>query len=190
MHSNTNLKASPPPPPPQNALYVVRPSPDPTRQPRLIPTINAPPPNNRPIIISGLSGVGKGTLIEALLTNHPNTFALTTSHTTRKPHPGEIDGVDYQFVSPCEFSTLISQDAFIEHAVFSGHHYGTSKRTIAEKTAKGLIIVLDIEVNDIRQIKANSSSDGGDVIDARYVLMKPVSLEALEVRLRGRGTKC
>lgn len=50
--------------------------------------------------------------------------------------------------------------------------------------------MLDIEVNDIRQIKANSSSDGGDVIDARYVLMKPVSLEALEVRLRGRGTKC
>lgn len=100
----------------------------------------------------------------------------------------------YHFVFPSEFSTLISQDAFTKHAVFSGHQYGTSKQAIVEKTAKGLIVMLDIEMNGVKQIKANSSavSDGngnGDGIDARYVFVKPVSLEALEARLWGRGTE-
>jgi guanylate kinase len=96
---------------------------------------------------------------------------------------GEVEGRDYFFVTPSTFSDLISQGAFVEHAVFGGNQYGTSKRTIADQMAKGLVVVLDIEMNGVKQMKADSS------IDARYVFIKPPSFETLEKRLRGRGTE-
>lgn len=105
------------------------------------------------------------------------------SHTTRSPRPGEVEGANYYFVSPATFSSLISQYAFVEHAVFSDHHYGTSKQTIADQMAKGLVVVLDIEMTGVKNLKADSG------IDARYVFIKPLSFEALEARLRGRGTE-
>lgn len=86
-------------------------------------------------------------------------------------------------MSPDTFISLISQHAFIEHAVFSGHHYGTSKQTITDQTAKGLVVVLDIDMNGVKNLKADAG------IDARYVFIKPSSFEALEARLRGRGTE-
>jgi guanylate kinase len=142
-----------------------------------------PPPDRRPIVISGPSGVGKGTLSQKLFDAHPDTFALTVSHTTRKPRAGEVEGVTYFFVPPSAFSSLVSQNAFVEYAFFSGHYYGTSKQTIADQTAKGLVVVLDIEIQGVKQMKANPS------IDARYVFIKPPSFETLEARLRSRGTE-
>ncbi|KAL4874229.1 P-loop containing nucleoside triphosphate hydrolase protein [Aspergillus karnatakaensis] len=137
----------------------------------------------RPIVISGPSGVGKGTLIQRLFDTHPDTFGFTVSHTTREPRPGEVEGVAYFFVSPADFSTLCSQGAFVEHAFFSGNYYGTSKITVDDQASKGLVALLDIEMQGVKQMKANAS------IDARYVFVKPPSLESLEQRLRGRGTE-
>ncbi|KAH8700389.1 guanylate kinase [Talaromyces proteolyticus] len=145
--------------------------------------MSTPVKESRPIVISGPSGVGKGTLIQKLFEEFPNTFAFTVSHTTRAPRAGEIDGKDYFFVTPSTFADLISQGAFVEHAKFGGNQYGTSQKTIADQTAKGLIVVLDIEMDGVRQIQANPN------IKARYVFIKPPSFEVLEKRLRGRGTE-
>ncbi|KAJ0417941.1 P-loop containing nucleoside triphosphate hydrolase protein [Aspergillus carlsbadensis] len=135
----------------------------------MVPT---PPRDRRPLVISGPSGVGKGTLVQRLFDEHPDTFAFTVSHTTRSPRIGEVEGTNYLFVSPSTFDNLISQEAFVEHATFSGNQYGTSKRTIADQMAKGLVVILDIEMQGIKQMKANSS------IDARYVFIKPPSFES------------
>ncbi|KAH8742272.1 guanylate kinase [Diaporthe sp. PMI_573] len=137
----------------------------------------------RPIVISGPSGVGKGTLIDMISAAHPGTFGLTVSHTTRKPRNGEVEGVNYYYVSPSDFSLLVSQDAFAEHASFSGHSYGTSKQAIADQAAKGLVAILDIEMEGVKQMKASLGAQ------ARYVFIKPPSFEALEARLRSRGTE-
>lgn len=135
------------------------------------------------MVISGPSGVGKGTLVEKLFDQHPNTFAFTVSHTTRSPRVGEVDGKDYFFVTPSTFSDLVAQGAFVEHTIFNGNQYGTSRRTSSDRIAKGRIVVLDIEINGVKQMKANPR------IDARYVFIKPPSFEVLEERLRGRGTE-
>lgn len=141
-----------------------------------------PPPNTRPLVISGPSGVGKGTLIRRLFDAHPDTFTLSVSHTTRGPRAGEAHGVDYFFVPMAEFEALIAQNGFVEHAQFGSNRYGTSKGTIKEQTAKGKVVVLDIEMEGVKQIK---NSD----LQARFVFVKPPSFEALEQRLRGRATE-
>ncbi|KAI1337672.1 guanylate kinase [Xylariaceae sp. FL0016] len=141
-----------------------------------------PPSDCRPLVISGPSGVGKGTLIKRLFAAHPDIFTLSVSHTTRKPRPGEADGVDYFYVSMDEFEDLIAKDGFVEHAKFGSNRYGTSKKTIEEQAAKGRVTVLDIEMEGVKQIKTSS-------ISARFVFVKPPSFEALEQRLRGRGTE-
>ncbi|KAI0428120.1 guanylate kinase [Xylaria sp. FL1042] len=140
------------------------------------------PPDRRPLVISGPSGVGKGTLIGRLLKSHPDTFTLSVSHTTRKPRPGEAHGVDYFYVSMAEFEDLIAADGFVEHAQFGSNRYGTSKATIEEQTAKGKVVVLDIEMEGVKQIRKSN-------IDARFVFIKPPTFEDLERRLRGRGTE-
>ncbi|KAJ5092777.1 Guanylate kinase [Penicillium angulare] len=140
-------------------------------------------PSSRPLVISGPSGVGKGSLIDKLFTAHPDTFSFTVSHTTRKPRAGEVDGKSYFFATHEEFDALVAENGFVEHAVFGSNKYGTSHRTITEQTAKGLIVVLDIEMNGVRQMKANPS------IDPRYVFIQPPSMAVLESRLRGRGTE-
>ncbi|KAI1858914.1 uncharacterized protein JN550_012373 [Neoarthrinium moseri] len=141
-----------------------------------------PPTDRRPLVISGPSGVGKGTLYGKLFAAHPDTFTLSVSHTTRKPRDGEQDGVHYHFVTMEEFEGLIAKDGFVEHAKFGSNRYGTSKATIEEQTAKGKVVVLDIEMEGVKQIKASS-------LGARYVFIAPPSFEALEKRLRGRGTE-
>jgi guanylate kinase len=146
-------------------------------------SFTAPLPDRRPIVISGPSGVGKGTLRQKLFDAYPDTFALTVSHTTRKPRPGEVDGVDYFFTTPSTFTSLISQDSFVEHARFGDNYYGTSKQTIADQTAKGRVVVLEVEMEGVKQMRASSS------IDARYVFIKPPALETLEARLKGRSTE-
>ncbi|KAM3441906.1 hypothetical protein MY4824_001320 [Beauveria thailandica] len=138
--------------------------------------------DRRPVVISGPSGVGKGTLFNLLRERHPDAFGFSVSHTTRTPRSGEEDGKHYHFVQMQDFEDLIAKDGFVEHAEFSGNRYGTSKMTIEEQTKKGRIVLLDIEMEGVKQIK-NSS------IAARYVFIAPPSVQQLEQRLRGRGTE-
>lgn len=140
------------------------------------------PTDRRPIVISGPSGVGKGTLYKMLMERHPTTFATTVSHTTRSPRPGEQPNVDYYYVPMQEFEDLIAQGGFVEHAKFGGNRYGTSRRTIKEIGETGRVAVLDIEMEGVKQMKATT-------LNARYIFIAPPSFSALESRLRGRGTE-
>jgi guanylate kinase len=88
------------------------------------------------MVISGPSGVGKGTLCQRLLDAYTETFATTVSHTTRMLRPGEVEGSSYYFVSRDKFESLIAEDTFIEYAEFNGDLYGTSKQTVIDQTAK------------------------------------------------------
>jgi guanylate kinase len=143
-----------------------------------------PPPDTRPIIISGPSGVGKGTLYKLLFTRHPETFVLSVSHTTRSARPGEQDGVDYHFVTPESFESLVQQDGFLEHAQFGGNRYGTPKSVVDDAAKQNRVVVLDIEMEGVKQVKNTG-------VPARYVFVKPPApeLETLEKRLSGRGTE-
>ncbi|OAA47184.1 Guanylate kinase [Beauveria brongniartii RCEF 3172] len=89
--------------------------------------------DNRPVVISGPSGVSKGTLIHMLLQSCPNRFTKTVSHTTRLPRVGEEEGVTDFYISQPKFQSLVSRAAFIEHTLYSGHYYGTSSATVAEQ---------------------------------------------------------
>lgn len=140
------------------------------------------PSDRRPIVISGPSGVGKGTLYELLFARHPDTFTLSVSHTTRSPRPGEQHGVNYFYVTRDEFENLVAADGFVEHAQFGSNRYGTSKQTIREQSAKGRVVVLDIEIEGVRQVRQSD-------LTPRYVFIMPPSVEELERRLRGRGTE-
>ncbi|KAF5717708.1 guanylate kinase [Fusarium mundagurra] len=138
--------------------------------------------DTRPIIVSGPSGVGKGTLIQRLKDNHPIILSSAVSHTTRQPRPGEVEGVAYFFRTPQEFHNMKMRNEFVEHTYFSGNFYGTSKNAMAKLMKEGLAPILDIEMEGVKKIR---SSD----LVARYVFLKPPSLEILEARLRARGTE-
>ncbi|KAI1002742.1 hypothetical protein K3495_g5460 [Podosphaera aphanis] len=147
-----------------------------------VPHAAMPTHDARAVIISGPSGVGKGTLSQRLLAHHPHTFATTVSHTTRAPRPGERPGVDYHFVSAATFAALVARDAFVEHACFGGHHYGTSRDTIAAVRRALRVPILDIEMEGVKQIKLSG-------LPARFVFIAPPSMHVLEQRLRGRATE-
>ncbi len=139
--------------------------------------------DTRPVVISGPSGVGKGTLIDMLLESHPTLFTKTVSHTTRLPRAGEKHDTNYFYISEAEFTSLVSRDAFIEHTQYSGNYYGTSVATVTDQTAKGRIVILEIDIAGAKQVRERG------IIDARYVFIRSPSLEALETRLRGRGSE-
>ncbi|KAF9557264.1 hypothetical protein EC968_007707 [Mortierella alpina] len=140
------------------------------------------PDDKRPIVISGPSGGGKSTLINKLFKDYPSTFGFSVSHTTRLPRPGEQDGVAYHFVSKEKMQQLIDEHQFLEHAVFSGNHYGTSIKAVEDVNASGKVCILDIDLQGVQSVREFG-------LPARYILVRPRSLELLETRLRGRGTE-
>ena len=135
------------------------------------------------VVICGPSGTGKTTMINKLMADYPNIFEFSVSHTTRKPRIGELNGVNYHFVSKQEFSSGAKRGDFIESAEFSGNMYATSKQAIKEIQDKGKICILDLEMNGVKQIKRTKN------IDPVYIFIKPPSISELESRLKGRKTE-
>jgi guanylate kinase len=131
-------------------------------------------------VITGPSGVGKGTLIRGLLERMPE-LELSVSATTRAPRPGEQDGVDYHFLTPEQFEGRVAAGDFVEHANYSGNRYGTLRSDLEHRLARGAGVVLEIEVQGARQVRAAMP-------DAVAVFIAPPSREALRARLVGRGT--
>jgi guanylate kinase len=131
-------------------------------------------------IISGPSGVGKGTIVKALLQSRPDIF-LSVSATTREPRPGEQDGVHYRFIDVERFRRLIEEDAFLEYAEYVGNFYGTPKRFVDEAMEQGKDVILEIDVQGATQVSAKRP-------DAVTIFVVPPSWDALEQRLRDRGT--
>jgi guanylate kinase len=134
----------------------------------------------RVIVITGPSGVGKGTLIRLLRERLPG-LGLSVSATTRDPRPGEIDGADYHFLSEADFDRLVREGAFVEHAEYAGRRYGTLREDLERRAAAGEPVVLEIEVQGARQIRAAMP-------EAFQVFLAPPSRESLRERLVGRGT--
>jgi guanylate kinase len=137
-------------------------------------------PTGRLFVVTGPSGVGKGTLIKELLKRVPG-LELSTSATTRSPRQGEQDGVDYHFLSEQEFERRLEAGDFMEHAGYSGHRYGTLLSEVRPRLERGTGVVLEIEVQGARQVR---SSMPGAVL----VFVAPPAPEALRERLEGRGT--
>lgn len=134
----------------------------------------------RVVVITGPSGVGKGTLIRLLRERLPQ-LGLSVSATTRAPRPGEVDGRDYHFLSDADFDRLIAEGAFVEHAEYAGRRYGTLRTELERRAAAGEPVVLEIEVEGARQVRAAMPG-------ALQVFIAPPSREALRERLVGRGT--
>ncbi|XP_035787176.1 guanylate kinase-like isoform X1 [Anopheles albimanus] len=137
----------------------------------------------RPLVICGPSGSGKSTLLKKLFKEFPDTFGFSVSHTTRKPRPGEENGIHYHFVSVEEMQAAIEKGEFIETAVFSGNMYGTSKKAVENVQHNGKVCVLDIEIEGVKQIR------NSERLNPLLVFVNPPSIEELERRLRGRQTE-
>jgi guanylate kinase len=131
-------------------------------------------------VITGPSGVGKGTLIEQVLERIPE-LQLSISATTREPRPGEVDGREYHFLSPEEFRRRLEAGEFIEHAGYSGNHYGTLREEVERRLAAGRSVVLEIEVQGARQIR-------DAMPEAVLIFIAPPDEGVLRERLEGRGT--
>lgn len=138
-----------------------------------------PIPTAKLIVLTGPSGVGKGTLVRSLITRHPDLY-LSISTTTRQPRLGEVEGQDYHFVTKQQFETMINSNQLLEWAEYAGNYYGTPRSNVTQKLAEGQSVLLEIEVVGARAIKTSFP-------DALLLFILPPSLEELEARLRGRG---
>jgi guanylate kinase len=134
----------------------------------------------RVFVITGPSGVGKGTLIRGLLERVPE-LGLSISATTRAPRPGETNGVDYHFLGAEDFDRRVAAGEFVEHATYSGRRYGTLRSELEGRLARGEPVVLEIEVQGARQVRQAMP-------EALQVFIAPPSRDALRARLVGRGT--
>jgi guanylate kinase len=131
-------------------------------------------------VITGPSGVGKGTLISTLLERVPG-LELSISATTREPREGEVDGRDYHFLSPEEFDRGIEAEDFLEFATYSGNRYGTLRSEVSRRLAEGHSVVLEIEVQGARQVRAAMR-------ESVQVFIAPPDPISLRHRLESRGT--
>ena len=134
------------------------------------------------LIVSGPAGVGKGTVNAALMAKHPE-IRMSVSATTRTPRPGEIDGVHYFFKTKEEFDRMIEENAFLEYMhVFGMNYYGTPKAFVEAEREKGNHVILEIDVQGAKKVKAACP-------DAVMIFIAPPSLSILKDRLVGRGTE-
>ncbi len=137
--------------------------------------------NKKLYVISGSSGVGKGTVLKGFMAKHPD-FALSVSCTTRAPRVGEIDGINYFFLTKEQFQECIDNDKFLEWAEFAGNRYGTKEKYIRQCLNNGMNVILEIETKGALQVKKKMP-------EAILIFIAPPSLEELEQRLRGRHTE-
>ncbi len=133
-----------------------------------------------PVVISAPSGTGKTTVCRELVRRDPR-LVFSISHTTRSPRDGEVDGRDYHFLSREAFGEMLTAGAFLEHAEYSGHCYGTSRAGLERELAAGRDVLLEIETNGAAQVRRSG-------VGAYLIFLLPPSLDALAARLRGRGT--
>ena len=133
------------------------------------------------LIISGPAGSGKGTVLARMLAGRDD-FAYSVSMTTRDPRPGEVDGVNYHFVSHEEFDRLVAEDGLLEYTRYVGNGYGTPRAQAEEVLASGRHLILEIEVDGAMQVKEKFP-------EAVAIMLLPPSFAVQEARLRGRGTE-
>jgi guanylate kinase len=131
------------------------------------------------IVLTGPSGVGKGTLMQKLLQLHPELY-YSVSATTRSPRPGEINGQNYYFITRSQFEKLVAQGELLEWAEFAGNYYGTPRAAVLEQIQSGKLVILEIELEGARQIRTSYPN-------ALSIFILPPSFAELEKRIRGRG---
>ncbi|CAL8093486.1 unnamed protein product [Calicophoron daubneyi] len=136
----------------------------------------------RPVVICGPSGCGKSTLIRALINGHPGMFHYCVSHTTRQRRPDEINGKDYHFVSKEVFEKGVKNNEFVEHAMFSGHYYGTSKSELERAVMDNRICLMDVDIQGVERMQKTS-------YNPICIFIRPRNFATLEKRLRSRSTE-
>ena len=138
--------------------------------------------NSRVVVLAGPTAVGKGTVVTRILQDFPDVH-MSVSATTRAPRPGEVEGVNYFFVSPEEFDRLIAEDELLEWAVVHGtHRYGTPRAPVEASLRRGVSVLLEIDIQGARQVKSHMPQ-------ARTVFLEPPTWEELSRRLESRGTE-
>lgn len=133
------------------------------------------------VVLSGPSGTGKGTICKELLQNYPNLH-YSVSATTRSPRPGEVNGVNYWFVSEDEFKTMAANDELLEWAEVYGRYYGTPLKYVWEQLKSGKDVILEIDIQGAMQVKAKFPK-------GVFIFVVPPSLNELETRIHKRGTE-
>lgn len=133
-------------------------------------------------IISGFSGVGKGTIVNRLLQEHQDQYCLSISATTRTPRTGEADGVNYFFVSREAFESMIVKGELLEYAQYVDNYYGTPKKFVVDKLNQGINVILEIEMQGALKMKQQYP-------EALLIFVAPTKASDLEERLRGRATE-
>ncbi len=132
-------------------------------------------------VLSGPSGVGKGSVVQVLRRLVPHVW-ISVSCTTRRPRPGERDGIEYRFVDRAQFDEMVAEDALLEHAAFAGNCYGTPRSPVLKHLAAGTPTLLEIELEGARQVRRSMR-------EAHFVFLAPPSVDELVHRLSGRGTE-
>ena len=133
-------------------------------------------------MFSGPSGVGKGTLLKELMPMKELKLVYSVSLTTRKPREGEVDGVNYFFVTKREFKKAIKENRLLEHAEYVGNYYGTPKDYVEKQQLKGKNVILEIEVQGAKQLVFSE-------IETLSIFITPPSIKELENRIRGRKSE-